>query len=525
MLALTAWLAFVGRGWLRRVIRRVPVRDIPSVLGAVAIVVGPILVLSPDLGGQVYPGVLGPALPAVCLSPVAVWLGIVTWRRLNSSRHVLMRAGADVALSLPLGVALLLVLVAAANLFGLSPHDVEYVRRVAEQAKGLTDVHQVGWLLLYVALALVGVAIVVWASSLERLARWFAGTRLIPALGVGRRVASTVHTALLVSTLLGVAVPPALEPVVRADLRSSYEVALRDHLDAEGRRAEYEAIRRSFAGQPVAAPRQAALVTALGRVRDLDTSARRGDRATVVELDLAWRIGELQARLASQARASAPLSSEAAVADLRDLARPIGSASELDSRLDRVAHRQAQAQTSTEVLKRTAELAVAAVVNSLFPSGASSELLQVVQEYISGIVESGPVKDIFVEDAERREYGEPAAHRPPDGARLVLFDPALLLGLARAQERTTRRFAAIPDASRLDSSELAWLGEPPAASAVEFLNETRVIEETGICLICGYGGPPELRPRTERGGRGPGGSGAEPPRIEPPRVEPHPVIP
>src|SRR5436190_1943154 len=84
--------------------------------------------------------VLAAVLPPLCLVPVIVGLAVYAWPHLDRSRHVLLRAGADIALSVLLGLDAVLILIAAANLLGLTPQQVAAARGAVERLKVAGDV-------------------------------------------------------------------------------------------------------------------------------------------------------------------------------------------------------------------------------------------------------------------------------------------------------------------------------------------------------------------------------------------------
>jgi hypothetical protein len=527
VLTLEAWLATVTWKPVRRLLRGLALRDLLWVEGIAGVLL--LVLLTP--GPSPLPldrAVLAAVVPPACLVPVVTGLAVVAWPRLDRSKHVLLRAGADIVLSILLGLDVLLALVVAANLAGLTPQQVAGARAWLERLKVVSDVPTAVWFSLYAGLAAVGLAMVLWPRAMESTERWWATIRLLPSLATGKRTITVAHIALLVSTLLGVAAPDALEPTVRAHLRSAYALALHDQLDAQGRAAAYASIQASAAAPttPAQAPRQS-MAAMFVHVREVAHRQASGTRVRDIEQDLAWRIGGLQGRWAVRGTAAPPLSSDPAKASLHRFDGPVASPAELEARVGEVADRQEEGSRAREALRRVTELAAATLANAVFLPGLGDiELLQIVQEYLSGIVESSPAADVFFQAAERRWFHEPPARERPTGVTLVVVDVAPLRFLAANVEVFARLESPPPAAevATLDRSEQGWRGEPAELAIVEYVNETRVLEQSGTCVVCAYHGRPgsaeEARAREARSSGGAAGPGRAP--AEPRPVEPHP---
>lgn len=459
-------------------------------------------------------------VPPLCLLPVATGLALRGWPRLDRSRHLFVRAAADVVLSLLLGLDVVLVLLVGANFFALSPAAVRAVRGSLERLGPATEVPQFLWIALYAVLALAGIAAALGPKVWRRPWRWVTRARLVPSLTIGKRALTVVHLTLLVSTLVGIAGPPALEPAVRGQLRARYALALRDQLDSEATLSAYRAIRAAAPALP--AGQRPTLAAALLNVRTVAHSQASGHRTADVEADLAWRLGSLQSLIASSRgplMPVQPLSTPAAQAALRRMDAPVRGSPDLESRLDEVADRQEEGTRAHEALHEAAELAAGAVASALFlPGAADHELLQIVQEYLSGVIEGSPLKNLLVQAAERRWFREPAAEEPPDAARLLVIQIGIMRTLAIIRESDLRRFADLPAADVLDleRKEAGWAADPAELAVVEFVNETRVLEQSPSCLFCGYSGKPgsaEGERASEAHESGRAGRGARPVEI------------
>ena len=132
------------------------------------------------------------------------------------------------------------------------------------------------------------------------------------------------------------------------------------------------------------------------------------------------------------------------------------------------------------------------------PGAEHNEVLQIVKEYLSGLVESGPIRETFLAWARHL----------PDGSRpatdeVVVPDPVRLEMAATAAMLKTLSTYPITDlwASKLNES--------PVDTAVDLANRTRYADEgTGPCAGC----PRPVRPGEEPYG-GPGERPVEPPHF------------
>jgi hypothetical protein len=141
--------------------------------------------------------------------------------------------------------------------------------------------------------------------------------------------------------------------------------------------------------------------------------------------------------------------------------------------------------------------AATAVANTIqIPGVGENEIVQIIKEYLSGLVESSPLKDVFAAWAEKLTGATP----PPSADTIVVPDPerlerAAFTALTQEKARTHLADPATPDQAQTHAQT-----ESPADAAVDLVNETRYLNErTGPCDGC----PQPLRSGDEHH-RGPG---------------------
>lgn len=407
------------------------------------------------------------------LFPVAAWASFRAWHAMNASGRLAVRAAADITLSLLLGADLVLFVVWLANLLGLSRPEVAAVRGALARAGSLADLPWWLWTGLYAALALTAVAIAVWPTRLRRVIGASARLRVVPAVDVVRRAATGVHIGLLVIVAVAVAAPAAVFPVLRDQLTARYTVAYQRLLEAAGEEAAYAEISGQFAA---AKANRAVLADIVEKIHGIEHPRPGDDRATATEADIARRIGELQAAtlLVAEAKAAAPPEPSAAAAGLTP---PVKDATDLQARVTKLDEEDKKQDTAQKRAEQAGDLAAATVASLLsIPDVGSNEVVQIVREYLSGLIEDSPLKDVFAGWTERLA----GARRPPDAATLVVPQPVELETealLVRFREAEKGNFAAT-----LPSTE----HESAVDAAVDLANQTRYLSEggTGPCTGC-----------------------------------------
>ncbi len=429
------------------------------------------------------------------LIPVGVWASIRTWKVMNRSRHIAVAAAADIVLSLLLGTALVLSLVWVANLIDLPRAEVAAVRAILQEVGSLVDVPWWVWTVLYLLLATFGL--------LATLRPVRDRARALPFVNAGRRVLSGVHIGLMLTVLVAVAAPASLEATLRHQVKVKYTLAVQRVLADQGRQRAYERIRQRFALGPVQSVRVQPLTDMLERIHGISRPAHPAGDATDTEHSLARRLGQVQA--ATFDRGSPP-PADPAVPEADRFDGRIRDAADLTGRLDRLDSRQQQEDQITVQTERVAEAAANAVASVVqLPDLGSNEILQIVKEYLSGLVESSPLKEIFTGWANRAVRDDEV----PPADSLVVPDPRRLHLAAQIKFAETRMRVRVADPLGPDQARLRTNAEPEVVAAVDLTNEARfLVEHRGPCDGC---------PRPLRPGEDPFRRPGEPGREERPR--------
>lgn len=476
------------RAWLRHV-----TDVLVAVFLALAIVVG----FSQDLVTT------QPA--AVLLFPVAGWAAVRTWRAMAGSGRLAVRAAADIVLSLLLGADLVLFLVWLANLLELPPGEVSALRAVLARAGAVTDVPWWVWVALYVLLAAVSLLLALRPDRLAAPRRRWERLRVPSVVDVTRRVQGGVHIGLMVAVLIGAAAPGLVVAAVNGHVRPRYAVAAQQQLAAAAELAAYQEIARTFRA-PASVPHIHVLPDLFRRIHRTDPP-RPGSDATGTERSLARRLGRVQATAVVLEHRAAPVGPDTEPAEPAEptwFDQPVGGADDLRQRLADLTEQRARAATTTARVQQAADLAANAIAGTVQAADlGGSELVQLAKEYLQGLIEGSPLKDLLARWAGRRTGTDPP---PPPAERLVEPDPVRLLIAAyqvRLQVTLTVRLA---DPLTPDPVLARARQESPLDAAVDLTNEARYLQErTGPCAGCPQPLRPGEEPRLgpERGGREP----------------------
>ncbi|HEY3882844.1 MAG TPA: hypothetical protein VGM12_30015 [Trebonia sp.] len=452
------------------------------------------------------------AMPAAgLLFPAAAWGSFLLWRRMNGSARVAVKAAADLVLALLLGGELVLLLVWLANVLGLPRREVAALRDVLDRAGTLADLPWWAWTGTWVLLAAASVAFVRWPIRLKKAARRFERWRVAAVAEITERALTGLHVGLLALVFVGLAAPPALMPALSGQLRAEYTSAYQRELLDEGELAAYTAIARQLAAQP-RSPVLSQLVTKLHDLSPPDERQDGQQDASGTETSDARRLGEAQAAALVLAGAPALGSAAAAEAALNGTARDAATSAGFDQRPDAatdlagtaatVQHEDTAQDDAAKRVESAADLA-AKVVASLVavPRLSDSEVLQVVREYLAGLIEDSPLKDTFAAWIKRL----PGAQPPPEATAEVVPVPAALADAATAQ--LSAEFTDAGDSDPVtdpfidDPALTSAQAEDPLDGAVDIVNQARYASDrSGPCSGCTL----------------PGGSGDEPPGEEPP---------
>jgi hypothetical protein len=412
------------------------------------------------------------------LFPPAIWGSIGIWRSMNKSERLAVKAGADIALSLLLGTELVLFLIWLVNLLSMPRHEVAALRAVLERTGAFADPPWWLWTGLYVLLAGASVAFMGWPARLGKSIRWFDRLRVVSVANVTRRVLSGVHIGLLVIVLIGLAAPAALRPTLKRELKDTYTLALQRELEGHGEAIAYTEISRQFNSAtqtPAPIPTLLAIVT---KIHETAGPPPGRHDATDAETDLARRLGELQALALALRPPPALPAAEQSAAAAAGFDGPVRDSGDLRDRLTAVEEKDTDDDASAKRAEQAGDLAAAVVASTIsIPSISDNEVFQIVREYLGGLIEDSPLKDVFAAWAERLS-GRKA---PADADALVVPDPARLEQAAAAE--LSREYTSlgtgdpVTDPLVTDPSYASALKESPIDASVDLANQVRYAQE------------------------------------------------
>lgn len=303
-----------------------------------------------------------------------------------------------------------------------------------------------------------------------------------PAVTVTRRVLSGVHIGLLAVVFVAVAAPAGITPLLRSQASARYAVALQRELEAARVLAVYTWIQD---GLKPRTENWGALPAMVRTIYDIGYPSA-GDVATNTEADLARRLGYLQeTTLGLPAAAQAPETGGDDGPSLKDDLATLDTEEETGEQ---------EADDVTERAERIGEYLAAAIASAIsifIPGIDEHESIQVVGEYLSGLIEESPLKDAFAAWS-RRHITLPTADEivVPDAAALEQAASAELTGVE------TRLNVKV-------KGDALMRAEPQIVQAVDEVNDARYLQEqTGPCDGCTVVSP--HRPETPRPGPGHG---------------------
>ncbi|MGY0021132.1 DUF6585 family protein [Streptomyces sp. YJ-C3] len=443
---------------------RLVVRHLPHLPGVFLVVLAVEQLVSGD--------VLTVTPAAGLFFPFAVWLSWRGWGKLKDSTRPTVQAVADIVVSVELGLVLTLLMVWLANVLSFTPPQVTVARALLEKVQGLTEVHWLYWLAAYTLLAVGSYVTLRWPDHVARVRRRlrparFGGARLPLGLGAnfGRRSLSGINIGIMVGLLFVVVLAPVTEGTWKQPVAKRYALEVQRRQYAEGAAAAYKEIYRQVTLHPRTAARVRAVILAAHRA----APSPPGGPVNRTALDIARQVGRFQAGTLAPDDQAPPQPSRTPETD--DLN---GQLDQLDESQQRTAERERQTDRFAEL----ASLAITRTFDAL--DLGDNQAVQLVKEYLGGLVEDGPVKKIFHRWGER--IGEP----PPDGDQLVRIDVRRLTTVAYDRTRAM--------VERADASLLAFYGrfgigvpseDTSLTPAIDLANQHRYLQQgTGPCAGC-----------------------------------------
>jgi hypothetical protein len=283
-------------------------------------------------------------------------------------------------------------------------------------------------------------------------------------------VLTGLHIGLLVIVLVAVAAPITVKPLLRHQIRTRYDVALQRELEATQVLDAYAWIRAGLVPVTPSGVLQEIVVTIL-KIGHLST----GSTGVATEDDLAQRLGSLQATTLTLP--PLPKAAEAAGDNAPGLDEEI-------STLDAEEHEADDVAKLAEKFGEYTAIAVASTIS--IPHVSDHEVVQIIREYLNGLIEESPLKEIIA--AWYRNIRWRAV--PPPADEIVNPDAARIEKAASAELDRT-----VPHGQGVTNVLKAIRDESPAEAAVELINATRYGQEgTGPCdSICRLTAPGALR--------------------------------
>lgn len=424
------------------------------------------------------------------LFPLAVWLSVRLWRWMADQEQdrPAIGAGADIALALLLGAVLVSFLVWLANLLDLPDAEVAALRATADTIGNLIDLPWWLWAGVYAVLAALYLVPALGPARYQRIAVRVAKLRLVPTVNALQRGMNGAGIGLMLVALLGLAAPPSVGAVLSRSIRERVGVDTTRQVASEGETDLYQAVLARFR-QPTSESK--AFVELLLAIHDADPPPAGDDHATSAELDLAHRMGQVQAQVllvrqrvdGSAAPDSPDPDSPAAEppAEQADLDRPLAGAADLKDRLGTEQREARLAEDRHEQAEAASELAATAVTNALDSlTLGRGEVLSVVREYLDGIAES-PLHETFLAWVTRVRSGR-APTTPPAATEVVEPDPTELRVVADVElidEMGSTGNVVGTDPAARDAAH-----DSPIEGAVRMVEETREIQLSGSCTGC-----------------------------------------
>lgn len=411
---------------------RSPLRFVPDVVAVVTIG------LADAVFGNLPVLTRGPAGPLLALA--VGWEAIGIWRAMKGSRRIVSKAAADLVLSLLLGADLVLSIVWLGNLLNLSRPEITFLRTVGAKIGSLADLPWWTWTSAYLLLALAAIAVGRWPRRLRPAARISERLHVVSGVTGTKRVLTGMHIGLLSLIFIGAVAPVAVKPLLRSQLSTRYTLELQRELAAVGAAAVYRQIEDDVTSDEVSGSTLVRIVHGVSGSGDVPHN------------DLAHYLGSLQAQSLKLPPRETP-----------QAAPPPGLREGLRT-LD--AEEQA-ADAASARAQRIGDYTAAGLAQMMsLPDVGNNEIVQIVREYLGGLVEEGPLKETLAAWARH----VPGA-RPPAPGEIVLPNATRLEQQALTSART--------EGITIDSDALD--GKQPADGAVDVARET-----AAACGTCGH---------------------------------------
>jgi hypothetical protein len=434
---------------------------------------------------------------SVLLFPVATGGSLKLWTVLRDAKRLLIRAAADITLSLLLGGELVLFLVWLANVLDMPRAEVSSIRTELGSAGTYAGIYDGGhlWAGVYAALTAASLLFALYPTRLKPVIKWVTRLQVTTVAGVAQRAVTGLYIGLLAIVLVGAVGPTALTPVLQRQLRETYTVALQRQLQAQAELAAYNEISAEI--NELTPPSSiSVLVSLVAGIHQEAGSHSTGSAKH--EGALAYQLGQDQAAaldLPSPPSPAADMAADVAAdpgdAPTRDAADhgdapDHGDAADLGDAAAGTGTEESASDQSREHLKVAFELAVTAVANVLppIPGVTRSEVGQIVGQYLTGLVDDSKVSETFEAWLARI----PHSKKPPAGDVLAVPDPGSLSAVAEsalAQEASQRGDIFFPDLDPLDvpGAEVET-PQQVIGGAVHDADQAQQIQSTGRCTDC-----------------------------------------
>jgi hypothetical protein len=344
--------------------------------------------------GFVWGNLITTASATALVFPVGIAMVVWVWRVMTSSDLLAVRAGADVVGAVLLGALVVLFAVWLGNVTAMTGPAFASMRGTLALIGAVANPPWWVWTAAFALLAAANIAVFRLSRRpgphggrhRARVAAVAGGA--VPVGTAVRRVADTVHISLLLVVLIGVATPSAVGTIARDALTARYIVAYQRDIAAQAETVAYQQISLEITA---AGPAERAVIrTEMNDMYQYVSQISSDD--TGAQAAYAYRTGVDRATDLLAAQRKLPAQSESpdtARLDSDSLAGCVNDTRTEESTADGHA-----------VQSRQAGRAAASVISnviSIYPGNAPTAI---VQAYLSGLVEEGPLKDLFAAKIE-----------------------------------------------------------------------------------------------------------------------------